>query len=120
MMVCGFFTYADLILNTTDDAPPIVPFLHSNQSTIEASFSCSRAANSDNARDYGRATMLRQCSNVVYYLDNNPMYKGTTFKKENHAPTSSLDQALKLSTSTRDKKSINNHTIIQTKLYLKC
>ena len=39
MMVCGFFAYADLLLHAVNNPPAFVPFLHSNQSTIEASFS---------------------------------------------------------------------------------
>ena len=104
LMIAGFFKYCHIIFET-DDPPNFVCFLHSNQSSLEASFSRTRAAGADNPRSYGNTNMLRQVTNSIRYLKNNPMYKDTADIDEQNISTSSgIERVLGRSIDYRNAK----------------
>ena len=110
VMIVGFLKYCRFVFASTNP-PKYVCFLHSNQSTLEASFSCTRACNTDNPRDYGKTIMLRELTSNIKFIDNNPIYKGTLTNKETQIATaSSVDRALGRSI---DERTMAAKTIIR-------
>jgi hypothetical protein len=70
----GFFYYARSVLKAKD-GPRYVPGAHSNQSSLEALFSATRAKDHDTVANYGRGISTNNfLSQSKHALKNNPMY----------------------------------------------
>ena len=108
MMVVGFLSYCREVLFNVDNPVAYVPFLHSNQSSIEATFSMVRANNSDNPRSFGKCLCLHEIRKQVPHLQrlqHNPMYMGEVLENESDLINQNLsDRALGRASNHRVSK----------------
>ena len=74
--VRGFFSYCRLAFQLPDP-PSCVPFLHSNQSSLEATFSHIRRVGGDSSLNYRSAITTINAHNSIKVLNSsNPCYQG--------------------------------------------
>ena len=95
IQVWGFFQFCRYVFDSEMDVE-FVPFLYSNQSSLESHFSQMRARGDGTAQRYARGIVCLETQKVSSPLRNNRMYIGD----ENETQLSSFEVA----TSTRGKR----------------
>jgi hypothetical protein len=95
IQICGFFYFARSILQA-NDLVEYVPFLFSNQSSLESFFSQIRARNADTPQKYCAAIGTMETTKTMTALNahQNRMYNGTVHADEVQVAVSGFDQAI--------------------------
>jgi len=119
IQIAGFFQYARYILNE-DNSVDFVPFLYSNQSSLESHFSQMRAKGADTPQKYIAAAVCNNSIDVKKGLTSNKCYNEAADENEQQVPFVAMEKSLETKIIQRQKGIADMIVALKSRDFNKC